>query len=233
MHFVGGSFVMSHPEESSQDRYHKQMHLRIRNAASHLSFAFSLALLTVAGHSQISNQIGIYATPTFTRASNSTPDSGLYAFLGANQTSRIFSGASLGVYDQFFHTGLVDAGVDLRGSLQKGGNAHLNEFLIGARAAFHPVVFPMHPYVEVLGGVGGTRAATNPVYKSKVAYGAFAGLDYPVGKFVDLRVIEVGYSSLETISTASVTGAAVQPGASKLLNFSAGIVFRLPQHIIP
>ncbi len=171
--------------------------------------------------------------PVFSRVSNSTPDPGLYAFLGANSTSRLFSGVGVGVYDQLVHSGPVDAGIDLRGSIQKGANAHLNEFLIGGRVQYHSAGSRLKPYAEVLGGVGGTRAATNPIYKSKATYGGFAGLDYQVGKYVDIRAIEVGYSSLSTISTAAVTGTANQPPSSSLINFSAGIVFRLPQRIVP
>ncbi len=195
-----------------------------------LALLAGLALTGVA-HAQI----GIYATPTFSRASNSTPDTGTFAFLGTNNTSRVFSGVSFGAYDQLAHTPLLDAGVDLRVGIQKGGNAHLNEFLIGARVAFHPVSIPLRPYVELLGGVGGTRAATNPVTVNRGTYGGFAGVEYPLSKHVDFRVIEIGYQSLQTVSTQAVTGViqTQSPSATRLLNFSTGIVFRLPQHIIP
>lgn len=193
-----------------------------------------LSILCAMGMSSAARaQIGIYGMPVFTRASNSTPDPGLYAFLGANSTSRLFSGVGVGVYDQLLHRGSVDAGLDLRGSIQKGANAHLNTFLIGGRVQYHAPGSRLKPYAEVLGGVGGTRAATNPVTKSKAEYGGFAGLDYEVGKYVDIRAIEVGYSSLSTISTAAVTGAPVQPPSSSLIHFSAGIVFRLPQRVAP
>ena len=178
-------------------------------------------------------QIGIYGAPTFARVSNSTPDPGVYAFLGANSTSRVFSGIEVGAYDQLVHSGSLDAGVDLRATIQKGANAHLNEFLIGGRVQYHASGSRLKPYAELLGGVGGSRAATNPIYKSKATYGGFAGLDYQLGKYVDLRAIEVGYSSLSTVSTAAVTAAAIQPGSSSLIHISAGIVFRLPQRNAP
>ncbi len=190
-----------------------------------------VGVVCVAGGAKA--QIGIYGAPAFARVSNSTPDPGIYAFLGANSTSQVFSGVEVGAYDQLVHSGPVAAGVDLRGTIQKGANAHLNEFLIGGRVQYNAPGSRLKPYAEVLGGVGGSRAATNPVYKSKATYGGFAGLDYQVGKYVDIRAIEVGYSSLTTISTAAVQAAATQPPASSLIHFSAGIVFRLPQRIIP
>jgi hypothetical protein len=178
-------------------------------------------------------QVGIYVAPVFARAANTTADAGVYAFLGPNRTSRVFSGAEFGVYDQFVHSGKLDAGIDLRGSFQQGGGAHLNEFLIGARVAYRPESFFLKPYAEVLGGSGNTRAATNPVSRTKATYGGFAGLEWSAGKHVDLRVIEVGYSSLTTISTALATAQPNPPGAASLLHFSAGIVFRLPQPKVP
>ena len=191
---------------------------------------FGLAVgLAAAGH----GQIGVYGMPEFTRVSNSTPDAGAFSLLGPNGTSRIFSGVGVGLYDEFLHGARLDGGVDLRGTIQKGSNAHLNEFLIGARVVFKPEGSNFRPYAEVLGGVGGTRAATNPVTTSKGTYGGFVGLDYRVSKHVDLRLLEVGYSSLTTISTSSVTAAGTQPGASQLLHFGAGIVLRFPQPVVP
>lgn len=191
--------------------------------------ALVAGLLLVTGAAPA--QIGIYATPIFTHASNSTSDQGVFTFLGANSTSRLFSGVGIGVYDEFAHGTKVDAGVDVRGSIQKGGNAHLNQFLVGGRVSFHPVAIPVKPYLEVLAGVGGTRAATNPIYQNKVEYGAVGGLDYRLGKLVDFRVIEIGYNSLQTINTQAVTGASSKFPSSQLLSFSTGIVIRLPVKI--
>ncbi len=201
----------------------------LRNALR--SSLLIVAVIGVGGSARA--QIGMYAAPAFVRVSNSTPDPGIYAFLGANATSRLFSGVELGAFDLLVHSGPLNAGVDLRASIQKGANAHLNEFLIGGRVQYHTPGSKLGPYAELLGGVGGSRAATNPIYKSKAAYGGFLGLDYQVAKYVDIRAIEVGYGSLSTISTASVQASATQPGSSRLLHFSAGLVFRLPQRNAP
>ena len=171
-------------------------------------------------------QIGVYATPVFSRISNSTPDSGPFAFLGANTTSRFFSGFGLGIYDDLYHSGNLEAGLDLRGSFLRGNGAGLNSLLFGARAAYKLEQHPnMKPYVQVGIGVGSSKSALNPVHISKLEYNVAAGLDYSFASHVDFRVIEVGYGSVQTISTSAID----QVGAvsnSQLVNFSTGLVFR-------
>jgi hypothetical protein len=118
--------------------------------------------------------------------------------------------------------------VDARVNILRGGGAQLNSFLVGARFAFKPVSLPFKPYVEVNGGVGGTKAAHNPLYVSKAQYGAQVGIDYPLGRFVDFRVGEVGFSSLQTVSSGTVNSGTALPPASRLITFGTGIVFRIP-----
>lgn len=189
----------------------------------------TLILATCSAHAQI----GVYATPIFTRATNAKPDSGDFSFLGAGATSRVFSGFGFGAYDDLFHSGRIDAGIDMRASIQNGNGAHLNQFLVGARVAFRPASVPIKPYVELYGGVGGTRAALNPLYANKPEFGVATGLDYHLRRHVDFRVIEVGVSSLQAISSGLVQGTTALPPSARLLNVSTGIVFRFPQPTIP
>jgi hypothetical protein len=183
-----------------------------------------LALATGAAQAQI----GIYATPLVSRISNSTPDPTVFAFLGINSTSRVFEGFGIGAYDDFFHSGKLSVGGDVRGNIMRGGGAQLNNFLVGARFEYKPEAYKFKPYVEVLGGVGGSKPAHNPRSVSKAEYGVEGGIDYPLGKRVDFRVITVGYSSVETINSSTVNTQATAPPASRLINFGTGIVFRLP-----
>jgi hypothetical protein len=188
-----------------------------------LSAVVGLAMATGAAHAQI----GIYGTPIVSRISTSTPDTGPFAFLGDNSTSRIFTGFGLGVYDDFIHSGRLEAGVDLHGSLMRGANAHLNNFLVGVRAAYNPAGLRFKPYAQASIGVGGSRAATNPVYVSKVEYGVAGGVDYSIRPHLDFRVIEIGIGSVQGISSAAVNGSGTIP-SFRLLNFSTGLVFRIP-----
>jgi hypothetical protein len=171
-------------------------------------------------------QIGIYTTPIFSRISNSTPDSGVFAFLGPNTTSRVFAGFGLGAYDDLYHSGNLEAGLDLRGNILRGNGAQLNSLLFGGRVAYKSVQRPnIKPYFQVGIGVGSSKAATNPVHISKLEYNVAAGLDYSFASHVDFRVVEIGYGSVQTISTNAID----QVGAvsnSQLVTFSTGLVFR-------
>jgi hypothetical protein len=188
-----------------------------------------LAIATGAAQAQI----GVYATPLVSRISNSTPDSTVFGFLGLNTTSRIFEGFGVGVYDDFLHSGGISVAGDVRASVLRGGGAQLNNFLFGARVSFKPVVFPLKPYVEVLAGIGGTRPAHNPLYVTKPEYGGEAGIEYPLGRRVDFRVISIGYTSLDTVNSSTVNTQATAPPASKLINFSTGLVFHFSAPHIP
>jgi opacity protein-like surface antigen len=198
------------------------------------SFFMRLRLLAViaglaiaTGAAQAQSQIGIYATPTFSYITNSSADTGVFAFLGENSTSRLFKGFGIGVYDDFFHTPRIDAGLDVRTSIVRGGGAQLTEFLLGGRVAFKPTSYAFKPYIDLLGGVGGTKPAHNPRSVSKGQYSVSAGVDYPLGKRVDFRVIEVGYSSLQTINSSTVNTQETALPSSRILNFSTGFVFHI------
>jgi hypothetical protein len=171
-------------------------------------------------------QIGIYTTPIFSRISNSTPDSGVFAFLGPNTTSRVFAGFGVGAYDDLYHSGNLEAGLDVRGNILRGNGAQLNSILFGGRVAYKSPQRPnFKPYLQVGIGLGSSKSATNPVHLSKLEYDVAAGLDYSFATHVDFRVVEIGYGSVQTISTNAID----QVGAvsnSQLVTFSTGLVFR-------
>jgi hypothetical protein len=188
-----------------------------------LAVIAGLAIATGAAQAQI----GIYATPTFSYVSNSTADTGVFAFLGENSKSRVFKGFGIGVYDSFLHTPRLDVGGDVRLNLVRGGGAQLTSFLVGGRVAFKPTNYSFRPYVDLLGGVGGSKPAHNPRSVSKPQYSISAGVDYPLGHHVDFRVIEVGYSSLQTINSSTVNTQETALPSSQLINFSTGFVFHI------
>jgi hypothetical protein len=55
----------------------------------------------------------------------------------------------------------------------------------------------------------------------------YGGADYTLARHVDFRMIEIGYGSATTVSSATVGagGNTVIP-ASKMVSFSSGLVFR-------
>jgi len=185
--------------------------------------AFALALSAAAAHAQA----GLYLNPIVSRVGISTPDTGPFAFLGQNKTSRIFGGVMLGGYYEFSHQPKFDAGIDLRDEIEHGNNASLNSFLIGARIAGHPGVFGIKPYLQIMGGSGRSNSPLSPVHITKAEYGAFLGVDKPLNRHVEWRLLELGYSSVTTISSATYGGPTPIP-AAKMINASTGFVFRIP-----
>lgn len=179
----------------------------------------------VAAHAQAA---GLYVNPIVYRISTSVPDTGSFAFLGSGNSSQLFYGATFGGYYEFYHQGQLAVSADMRDSIVHGNNASLNNFLIGPRVSVSPFSLPLHPYAQISVGVGTSRPPTNALHTSKVEYGIFAGADYTLNHHFDWRVIEVGYGSVQTISS-SVVGASTSaiPSAS-LLSFSTGFVFRFP-----
>lgn len=185
-----------------------------------------LALTTVAAHAQV----GLYLNPIATRVSNSVVDTGAngdYAFLGPNSTSNVFYGYDLGGYYDFFHSGKLGAGFDMRYSDLHADNALLRNFLVGLRVSDAPFKRPFKPYIQVSIGSGTTKAPLSTIHITKVDYGIFAGVDYTLARHVDFRAVEIGYGSLTTVSSATVgAGGNIAIPASTLLNFSTGLVFR-------
>jgi opacity protein-like surface antigen len=202
--------------------------MKLRFLAVVAGFVMATGAAQAQAPNEIQNQIGIYATPVFSHISNSISDPGTFAFLGPNTTSRVFSGFGLGAYDDLYHSGNLEAGPDLRWNILRGNGAQLNSVLFGAHVAYKPVKMPnLKPYFQVGIGLGSSKSATNPVHVSKLEYNVAAGVDYRFATHVDWRVIEIGYGSVETISTNAIDSAGPVSN-SQLINFSTGLVFRFP-----
>jgi hypothetical protein len=185
--------------------------------------ALALATITLGA----SAQVGLYLNPIVTRVSNSQADTGPFAFLGQNQTSQIFGGIVIGGYYEAYHAPKFDLSVDLRDAIEHGNDASLNSFLIGGRISAKPMKYALKPYAQISFGDGRTKSPLSPISASKLVYDIYGGVDRPLSKHVDWRVIEIGYGSLTTISSDLYSGPTKIP-AAKLLNFSTGLVFRIP-----
>jgi len=181
----------------------------------------TLALMAVGARAQG----GLYFNPIVSRISNSEADSGPFAFLGQNGTSAIFGGVVLGGYYEVYHAPKFDISLDLRDEIEHGGSSSLNSFLFGGRISAKPAS-TFKPYAQISLGDGRSRPALSTIHATKFEYTIAGGVDRPLNKHVDWRVIEVGYGSVITMSSY-LYGATAQP-AAKLLNFSTGFVFRIP-----
>lgn len=186
-----------------------------------LAPALALALTTVASQAQV----GLYLNPVVSRVSNSTVDHGVFAFLGDGATSQIFGGVDFGGYYEFAHYAKSDVSIDVRDAIQHGNTASLNSFLVGLRLAAKPLAYNLKPYGQLSVGSGRTKSPLSPVHISKFQYGIFAGVDKPVNKHVDWRIVEVSYGSVTTVSSSIFGGTTPIPAAS-VLGFSTGFVFR-------
>ncbi len=174
-----------------------------------------------------STDIGLYVNPVGIHITNSTPDTGVFAFLGSGVTSREFYGAAIGGFVDFYHAQKFDAGVDIRDTIVAGNNAHLNSFLVGARFAAKPIAEAFKPYLQLSVGVGSSKPPTSPIKLNRFQYGIYGGLDYRLHKHVDFRVVELGYGSVTTINSGDFGGTTSFP-SSGLFSVSTGLVFRVP-----
>ena len=182
-----------------------------------------LVFATVAAQAQY----GLYFNPVAIRVSNSSADAGPYAFLGQNSTSQVFYGYSYGGYYNFFHSGPLSAGIDMRESDLHANNALLRSFLAGIRVSAAPFTRPIKPYAQFSFGIGTTKPPTGTLHISKFDYALYGGIDYTLQKHIDFRVVEIGYGSLTTVSSADVGGGAtLYIPASNQVSFSSGLVFR-------
>lgn len=186
-------------------------------------------------------QIGVYLNPVFNHISTSTADSGPFSFLGDGVTSRWFGGVDYGGYWDFYHATAFSAGLDVRETIVHSNNAKLNTFSVAARIAGNPK-YGFRPYAQLAVGAGHSKPEQSTLGVTKVQFGIYGGLDYPIAKHVDFRVIEIGYGSvtpmsseIERVSNCITTfptpgGSPVTTCSSipsvNLIHISSGLVFR-------
>lgn len=170
-------------------------------------------------------QVGVYVNPVFTRISNSTPDSGPFAFLGEGATSRNFGGLDFGGYYDISRGPGMKFGVDLRDTTVHGGTANLNVFSVAARVEAPAIGRGIRPYLQLAAGAARSKADLSLVHTTRGMFGIFAGIDYPLGRHVDFRVVELGYGSVTT-ANSYIYGGPTPIGASSLVHISSGLVFR-------
>jgi len=198
----------------------------------YLATVVALALTTVAALAQSKDtprlgNTGLYFNPIATRVSNSVADYGPFAFLGQNSTSQVFYGYNMGGFYDFYHAGSVSTGFDVRFADQHANNAMLRDFMMGIRVSGSPFERPIHPYIQASVGYGTTKAPVATVHVTKVTYAVYGGVDYQIARHVDFRVLELGYSPLTTVGSATVgAGGNIAVPSSKLITFSSGLVFR-------
>jgi|SRR5580658_230072 hypothetical protein len=170
-------------------------------------------------------QIGVYVNPVFTRISNSTPDTGVFAFLGNGATSRTFGGVDFGGYYNVSRGPGMKFGVDLRDTTVHSNNAALNVFSVGARIESAPLTHGIRAYGQIAAGAATSKAQQTQVHTTRGMFGVFGGIDYPLGRRVDFRIVELGYGGVTT-QNSYIYGGPIPIGTSRMVQVSSGLVFR-------
>jgi hypothetical protein len=183
-----------------------------------------LALSITSSSTQFSNvQTGTVTTFNSTNQTTTTQAQGVNFWA---------SGLGIGLSSTTLPLGPVKFGFDLRGSVRPGATG-ADTLLAGIKLAVN--LSRIKPYIEAEGGyletrtlnqssvsivtsTGTSSAATGGFYTNRYAgWEIFGGVDYPLMRFVDLRVIEIGGGSGVDIS--NVGG----PNVS-LFSINSGIV---------
>jgi hypothetical protein len=170
-------------------------------------------------------QVGVYINPVVTRISNSTPDTGPFSFLGEGVTSRTFGGLDFGGYYDITHGPGTKFGIDARDTIVHANNASLNVFSLAARVEAPPFGHGIRPYAQLAAGAATSKAQQSLVHSTRGMFGVFAGIDYPLSRHVDFRIIELGYGSVTT-TNSYIFGGPTPIGASSMVHVSSGLVFR-------
>jgi hypothetical protein len=170
-------------------------------------------------------QIGVYVNPVFTRINNSTPDTGPFAFLGNGATSRTFGGLDFGGYYNVTQGPGMKFGVDMRDTTVHSNNAALNVFSLAARVEAPALAHGFRPYAQIAAGAATSKAQQSQVHTTRGMFGVFAGIDYPLNRHVDFRIVEIGYGSVTT-QNSYIYGGPTPIGSSSMIQVSSGLVFR-------
>jgi len=175
-------------------------------------------------------QVSAYVTFSSTRFSN--VESGVIVEPTGNIAEDQYdnfwtSGIGGGVGWRFFSLGPVDLSFDLRGSTQPGTPGG-DTVLAGMKLGVRPPGLRLKPYIQASGGYLGTRTVnenSTTTYPFPPVGGTLSnhyagweilgGIDYPVIRLLDVRVIEVGSGRGYSTSAPDIT----------VLSINSGVVF--------
>jgi hypothetical protein len=191
--------------------------------------------------------VELYGTVTDVNANNVPssalllcPGPGCPLALGTTVNSNRVGGGG-GITLNFLRLPVVKLGVDVRGS-RHSGNDGVNTVLGGLKLTIHLPLLHIRPYVQGSVGYLGTTAtpksqldgvAGQTTTAKYVAAELFAGLDLPLLRILDLRVVEVGAGhalssvDLKPMFVPVSDGYALRSGSSTTPTFvtaSAGLV---------
>jgi hypothetical protein len=161
-------------------------------------FTAALLLLAPAAHAQIFSVYGTLTVPRISGVvdgSDGSVTTGYSATTSSIWTPGVGAGLTFGVLP----IGPVRIGLDIRGSAKTGNNSS-DTVLVGPRIAIKLPVLRLKPYIQASGGylrttttiVNGPLPAGTQERQTFAAYEIIGGIDYPLLRILDLRVIEIG-----------------------------------------
>jgi hypothetical protein len=116
-----------------------------------------------------------------------------------------------------FTSPAVKFGGDVRAAILNGNGSRNNYAVVGPRLEVDLPVYSLKPYAEALAGGGDSISTSYPNSTLHIDYELLLGVDRPLNKLLEWRVLEFSY-------THNIYGAGDL--ATKAL--STGIVFRIP-----
>jgi hypothetical protein len=165
-----------------------------------------LAVLVLLSAGLAHAQVAVYVTSSSARLSN--VQTGVVASgSGYQEQYANFWASGIGGGVTFnFLPGPVKLGFDLRGSTRPGTTG-ADTAMAGLKVGFNPPVIRLKPYLQASGGYVATRTVNVSTFSTGgntsqpvggtftnqyAAWEVLGGVDFPLMKFVDLRLIEVG-----------------------------------------
>jgi hypothetical protein len=119
----------------------------------------------------------------------------IYGTVGGEKTEVANEGwttaGTFGLYYGLLNAGPIAISVDARGDL----SGNINSGLFGPRVAFHAPLFPLKPYVELLGGFSSYSSTNNGAKNTTSAnYRWVGGVDTTILPHLDWRIADYSYS---------------------------------------
>jgi hypothetical protein len=159
----------------------------------HTCFLIAVLLFAVSARAQVA----VYVTSSSGHFSN-VPTGVIGTGNQEQYTSYWASGIGGGVTLNFLPIGPVKLGFDFRGSTRPGTTG-ADTAMGGIRLGINPPLIRIKPYVQASAGYVATRTVNvssglvGQTFTNKCpAWEILGGIDYPLMRFLDLRVIEVG-----------------------------------------
>jgi hypothetical protein len=198
--------------------------------------------LTPAAHSQIFSVYGTFSPSQFSNVQTGSLYTASTNTYQQQYTSFWSQGFGGGVTFGILPIGPIHIGLDLRGST-KSGTSGADTAAIGLRIGVKPPLIKIKPYIEAAGSYIQTRTPNNSNFvltntgvtsSSSLSFGTYTnqygaweiigGIDYPLLRILDFRVIEIGGGQGYNFGGSSNSGTPTAGAQISILTINSGVV---------